>query len=194
MKWWITAIGGATVFAILAVWLTSLSAGKWTGITPLHLAVVNNDTGRVRTICQRDPVTMQSRAKSHVDQRINGASPLILACILDRPLVLEELVMCGANVNDRDAFGRTALMWAIDSDCHECLVILATSGADLEIETPTGETPLRAAAESGRLAAVELLLLHGANPKQVDLSRIPSSLSGARIRDAIADAVLKLAK
>lgn len=89
---------------------------------------------------------------------INGMTPLILAIEGDQPLILELLLENGANPNKKcNISGLTPLHWAVDyatdgmwqnnrdtpySEPIECIRILLSYGADMNIKDDQGKTVL----------------------------------------------------
>jgi ankyrin repeat protein len=72
-----------------------------------------------------------------------------------------------ADVDARDAAGRTALMTASMDNAIPIIQVLLQAGASVDLQAELGETALILAA-SGRGAAIELLLANGADPNTGD--------------------------
>jgi ankyrin repeat protein len=66
------------------------------------------------------------------------------------------LINRGANVNAKDGFGMTSLMWASYNGDVELVKLLLEKGADKNIEVK-GQTALSAAEEKGFTEIIELL-------------------------------------
>ena len=64
----------------------------------------------------------------------------------------------------KSSFGWTALHMAIEHEHHEIMEALITAGADVNIKTDEGDSPLHKAVMSGNKNFVTTLLEHGANP------------------------------
>eukprot|EP00055_Hartaetosiga_balthica_P012879 m.63951 g.63951 ORF g.63951 m.63951 type:complete len:1091 (+) comp8095_c0_seq1:189-3461(+) len=79
------------------------------------------------------------------------------------------LAQNGANLQFRDADGRTLLHWAAISTHHEILEILL-SGEGINVDSTDRElrTPLHNSVFVESLASTEVLLKHGANPNEQD--------------------------
>lgn len=74
-----------------------------------------------------------------------------------------SLLEAGANVNEREGSGNTALHLASQQGSESMTQFLLSRGADVNAMTMTGQTPLHLAAESGHCLIAELLLQHGAD-------------------------------
>ena len=71
----------------------------------------------------------------------------------------------GANINSRDNWGATPLIYAAGSGKAEVVKTLLENHAQIDAQTNNGETPLLAAIKGGHLEAVKALLSHGASLK-----------------------------
>ncbi len=92
---------------------------------------------------------------------------LISAAVNNHAKIVEYLINNGKNIDRHDRFGSmTALCMASQMHCVECVKLLCDMGADIEAESKYG-TPLFAAASSGDLKIVKILLKHGANVNYV---------------------------
>ncbi len=104
----------------------------------------------------RDPKLLNARGPE-------GSTPFMYAVLYSSPATLERLIRLGADPNQRNDAGATALMWAA-VDLAKTQVLLA-HGADVNACSDDARTPLMAAASHpGGAAVVKLLLAHGANP------------------------------
>jgi hypothetical protein len=75
-------------------------------------------------------------------------------------VALRDLIEQGRDVNARNEFGWTPLMWARGNTA--CISILLEAGADVNAVNQVGETALACEAQKGHVAAVILLLGAGA--------------------------------
>jgi uncharacterized protein len=64
--------------------------------------------------------------------------------------------------------GLTALLYAARDGCYDCVDAMIARGADVNIPTPEGVTPLMIALDNDNNDVAKLLLDHGANPKVWD--------------------------
>ena len=68
----------------------------------------------------------------------------------------------------RPSGGLTALLYAVRGGCYECVEALMASGADVNVPTPEGVTPLMIALDNDHNDVAKLLLDRGANPNLWD--------------------------
>ncbi len=136
--------------------LTAVQA--WAG-TDLFDAVRNNDLDALRAAVV---------AKADLEPRgSRGATPLMHAAAFGSPQGMEILVEAGADVNAKDGFGATGLIWAAGDAAKARMLV--EHGADVNARTTNGRTPLLvAAAHDGNAATVRLLLDKGADIHAAD--------------------------
>jgi hypothetical protein len=94
--------------------------------------------------------------------------PLVAAARKGDTAQARGLVARGADVNARDASGRSALLIAVAGDHADVAQLLVRAGADVNAPTPSGWTPLMDAASRGRIEAARELLDAGADPDARD--------------------------
>ena len=75
---------------------------------------------------------------------------------------IQSLLSEGANVNEKDWLGYTALHWAIYFGYIDVAKVLLSEGANPNIQSDTGRTPLQIATEMRYEKLVELLRMQGA--------------------------------
>ena len=92
----------------------------------------------------------------------NGATPLIMAVMRDRPELIEALLQAGAEVNRPGKRGSTPLHVAAGLGRKKCMDLLLKSGAALNAHGAFGRTPLMDAARMGQLEMMTELLDAGA--------------------------------
>jgi uncharacterized protein len=68
----------------------------------------------------------------------------------------------------RPVGGLTALLYAARGGCYDCVQALSGAGADVNVPTPEGVTPLMIALDNDHNDVAKLLLDHGANPNLWD--------------------------
>jgi len=89
------------------------------------------------------------------------AGDLVVAARDGDAATVRALLTRHGDPNERDAGGRTALMWAALNGHVATVRVLLDAGADANAVSPTGDTALMAAALKGRDAVVRILLQHG---------------------------------
>ncbi|HWK52777.1 MAG TPA: ankyrin repeat domain-containing protein, partial [Hyphomicrobiales bacterium] len=82
---------------------------------------------------------------------------------------LRTLIEQGADVDEAQPDGSTALHWAVQWNEPQAVEALLEAGADAEAMTPLGATPLYLAALSGNAAMIEKLLEAGADATETVL-------------------------
>ena len=100
-----------------------------------------------------------------------------VACVIANVTTTKMLIEAGATLDLLDPDGDTALMYAISwtvDDCHDdkyrCMELLLSNGADVNLSSPSGVTPLHSAMWGSKRRgapkprAVELLLRFKADP------------------------------
>ena len=107
-------------------------------------------------------------------------SPLMKAALNGHLLVVERLLLLGADVNLADKGGYQALHLAASNNHLAIVALLIANGAQLDMpERSQGFTPLIWAAKEGHSQMVDYLLMAGANPKLRDFQG-KSALDWAR--------------
>jgi ankyrin repeat protein len=82
---------------------------------------------------------------------------------------VRSLIAGGANVNQKNQYGKTPLLLAAKKGHLEIVNALLARGADVNQANGYGDTPLLLAAQNGRLAIVEALVTRGAKVNQATL-------------------------
>ena len=117
------------------------------GLTPLMLAVKAAPSDIVELLLRRDP---------QADAALGGP-PLVWAAAHQRPRLVEALLDGGADVNVRDAQGRTALMVAAWGGAADVVAILLQHHADLDARDAHGATALGMARRARQREVARLL-------------------------------------
>ncbi|MBI2743560.1 MAG: ankyrin repeat domain-containing protein [Chlamydiales bacterium] len=144
------------------------------GVTELHTACDKGDIERVRMLLSTDfgrsmvnaldaqglsplhYVVYGINRKSTCDQR--RASLKLVSLLLQR----------GALVDQRDGFKKTPLMHACEMGWVEAVELFTSFGADTNLSTGTGETPLILCVENGEDEIIPILIKHGVKVNEVD--------------------------
>jgi len=118
--------------------------------------------------------------------------PLIKAVSKGDTATVRVLLAKGADVQARDANGRTALMYAAENGDPTIVQALLTNGADVNARDWQGWTALIYAAENGDITTVQTLLAHKAhvNAKSEGSGWTALMSAAARGRLSVAQALL----
>ncbi len=188
----IAAIGLAT-FSAFAQGGAGSAAVQPDGMTPLHLAVQQDDLARVTALLAAGanpravnrynvpPLYLAAlNGNSAIIQRLldAGADPdsvayegqtmLMTAALSGRADAVRLLLTRGAAVNTVEPYRRqTAVMWAAAEGNTEAAAVLIEAGADLTATSAGGLTPLLFAVRNAHLDTAALLLTHGANVNDI---------------------------
>ncbi len=144
------------VFAVLMLALACTASAQLAG-TDLFQAIRSNDLVRLGTIA---PATVNTR-----DSR--GSTLLMYAAGYGSVEAVKLLLDKGADVNAKNQFDATALVWGANDPAKAKLLI--GQGADVNARTQAGRTPLMVAATcDGCVETVRLLLAKGADVNAKD--------------------------
>jgi len=95
--------------------------------------------------------------------RAKATVGLVHAAMQTDLATVQDCVLRGADVDDQDDCGDTALIWAACSGCIEIVRLLVEAGADTDARGDRGDTALIWAAKRGCIENVRLLLEAGAD-------------------------------
>jgi ankyrin repeat protein len=123
----------------------------------LYSAITSDNVARVKELLKADPSLIK-----------RGRPVLERAVILDRQECVVLLLNAGADANEPDAGGYTALHKAAFWNRPEIAKLLIEHRADVNACTIGGVTPLHEAAERGSVAVVRHLLAAGAKVSATD--------------------------
>ena len=100
----------------------------------------------------------------------------------------------GADINQKDKCGNTALMMASEYGCNEVVELLIQKGADVNAESNKGWTALMNASRNDDREIVELLIQNGAdaNQKNNEGQNAMMVATTDELKKAIIDAVKKI--
>ena len=88
---------------------------------------------------------------------------LLVACVDGDDVEARRLIEEGADVNWRDAYGWTPLIWAASKGLVDVVRLLLDKGADINHKNNYGRTALHQAAISGEDEVVRFLIERGAD-------------------------------
>ena len=112
-----------------------------------------------------------------------GLTPLMYAAAVGSSGAMKALIDKGADVNARNAFDSTALMWSV-TDIDKVRLLL-DHGADVNAVSKQGHTALLLAAMTdGSTPILRMLIAKGADVKAVDNLKMNGLLAAANANDA----------
>jgi ankyrin repeat protein len=168
---------------------TLLSAGSGTeganedGQTALMVAIKNGDLPIFQML-------IDAGAKVNVVEKVQDQTPLMWAAAATRNAaeMVKGLIAKGATVNARARFndwpsqitseprgqyhaygGLTPLLYAARGGCYACVEALVAAGADMNLPTPEGVSPIMIALDNGHNGVARLLMDRGGNPHVWDV-------------------------
>lgn len=95
------------------------------GKTPLFFSVQRNTSENVVVT----KYLIEKKANVNTKLKTNGATPLIKASYTGNIEAVKLLLLAGANINDKDNNGKTALKWAKEYKQNEIEKLLTKTGA-----------------------------------------------------------------
>jgi ankyrin repeat protein len=132
---------------------------------------------RANDLTKLDALTKDRASVNEKDGR--GITPLMIAAVTGSPAAMKMLVDRGADVNAKNAFDSTALMWSVTD--LEKVRLLVDHGADVNVASKQGNTALLLAAMSDRSASiVKLLIAKGADVKAVNGGKINALIAATQ--------------
>jgi len=90
-------------------------------------------------------------------------TPVMLAAHTGDASKVRELVADGADLDAQDAYGWTALRYAVRANHEDCAAALIELGAKVDLASASGRTPLMSAAGNGLSHMIRLLTKSGAD-------------------------------
>ncbi|MEU4079941.1 ankyrin repeat domain-containing protein [Streptomyces venezuelae] len=133
------------------------------GETALYRAAVGNEAGIVRVLLAAGADPGRGSGEDGADL------PLCGAAVGGHTEVVRALLAAGAEADQEEAFGFTALAWALRLGHADTARALLEYGADPDRRGPDGVLPLVAAARRGSTGCVRALLDHGADAREAAL-------------------------
>lgn len=173
------------------------------GLCLLTAGCISNplkDRQLTNALTQKKPDTkaFEEALQSGADPNLrtsNGATPLILAILIDKPEYVKTLLKHGADVNLAGRRGHTPLHVAASLEHTDCLDILLKAGAKVDTHGAFERTPLMEAARMGRLKTIEKLLQAGADINALDdMKRTPLMHAGEAHKNALEAAKFLVSK
>ncbi|XP_004644382.1 B-cell lymphoma 3 protein [Octodon degus] len=128
--------------------------------TPLHLAVITALPEMVQLLVSAgaSPMALDRHGQTAVHLACEHRS---LPCL---QTLLDSAAPGSVDLEARNYDGLTALHVAVNTKCHQAVLLLLERGADIDaVDIKSGRSPLIHAVENNSLSMVQLLLQHGAN-------------------------------
>jgi uncharacterized protein len=146
---------------------TALMLAIKTGELPIVQMLVNAGA-KVNTVEKehnQTPLMYAAAAKKNAGEMVKlllskGADVKLRSLSYDWPSHISE----EPRVQYHPFGGLTALLYAARDGCYDCVEALIAKGADVNVPTPEGVTPLMIALDNDNNDIARLLLDHGANP------------------------------
>jgi ankyrin repeat protein len=158
----------------------NVDAANEDGQTALMLAARNGDAAVVELL-------IRAGANVKAVESWRGQTALMWAAARNAPDVVKLLIAKGADINARaeendwpsqitsepraqyrPTGGLTALLYAARDGCKACVETLLDAGADINMPTPDGVTPMMLAIDNSNFDIAAYLLERGANPHTWD--------------------------
>lgn len=118
----------------------------------LHVAIMKDDLESVLFL-----LSIQVDVNSRVHD-VNQTPPLHLAASSKNEMLLRNLILAGARVNDKDATQKTALLIAAERGNLPAVSALLQNGADFDAVDNDGDNALHIAVREGHFSVVKELL------------------------------------
>jgi ankyrin repeat protein len=119
----------------------------------LLIATLHGDVDTIKSLLTATKVNIDVRGEY-------DRTPLIITCVNGRPDLALEFINQGADVNAKDAFGNSPLIWAARNGLADCSIIIQTlikNGADFSAKNNEGKDALTVAEEAGNLENVKII-------------------------------------
>ena len=150
---------------------TALMLGIKTGVLPVVelLIKAGASVNRIEEFRKQTPLMWAATAPGNAGEMVK----LLLAKGADiRPRALHtdwpNQITSEPRAQYRPVGGLTALLYAARDGCYDCVAALIGAGADVNLPTPEGVTPLMLALDNQHDDVAKLLLDRGANPNVWD--------------------------
>jgi hypothetical protein len=131
-------------------------------------AIKNNNKDECRRILETEQVDIHRKDSEIVEleneHQYIRSSPIIIASDIGNSNILNLLLLHGANINDTDEYGTTALMKASIYNHINIIKLLLSKGVDIhEININNGATAILYACLHSQKESIQLLLANGAS-------------------------------
>lgn len=167
--------------------------GVWTGLIFCAVALpAPPDPALFQAIRNNNLSLIQYQLRNGANVNSVGyrdTTPLMYAAAFGTVDAMSILIDAGADVNAKNAFAATALMWGA-ADLAK-VRLLVDKGSEINAKSKQGRTPLIiAASHNGTGAILKLLIAKGADPKTTDAAKNTALIAAAQANDANSIALL----
>ncbi len=151
--------GQLGILRILANAGADLNAPSFMHGEPIRAAAIKGDVNTVEFLLDQG---------ANIEADYHSSTPLLLAVENDHRKLAEILLRRGANINEFDMYGRSAIHLAADQGNLGMLSTLLKHGATVDARDADQKTPLHHAVEAQSISLVKFLISNGANPSAAD--------------------------
>lgn len=141
---------------------SDVNASDALGLKPVHYAIFTDHDYMLNVLA-----TSGADIKAPIKFSEEDFMPLLhMAVGIESPKSAKFLLEHGANVNDVDSEGESALHFAIEAEgalTESMINLLIEHGANVNLADNFGNTPLHSAVYLGNAEAIKVLLVHGAD-------------------------------
>lgn len=139
------------------------------GASPLHLSITHGKHGLKVLRCLLES---QDILVDIIDNE--ERTPLVLASTLNKIEMMKLLIFRGANASHQDQLGLTTLHYAAAEPKFDSniLILLLSSGMNVDIRSNLLNTPLHVAAMNNNVMAARVLVLYGAELDLVNQGKV----------------------
>ena len=149
------------------------------GHNALHCAAGEGNTAVMPLLVERGANLYQECEENGIYE--DHGTPFFVAVQNEQLGAMRKLVELGVDIDWQDSKGRTALACeAVKKKCTRAFTTLLKMGANTELRTHNGETPLHRAVRNNNYEAARLLLEHGAKVNARDRKRHTPLMYAAR--------------
>ena len=142
----------------------------------LFFALREGNIKRVEILMQSKNIGIDTKLDLEIDSSDNYNTPLATATLYGHIGLVKHLIERGADVNAKNFYDRTALMYAVEGRYQQIIALLLANGADINAQDKYGSTPLMWAIERGYTDIVNFLIQRGANLNLKDKSHDQTAL------------------
>ena len=130
------------------------------GVTPLHLAVLNNDASIVGLLMKRSEIDINKKMQE-------GITPFMIAAYKGYEGIVKDLINHGrCLLNQKDRYGWSPLMTATQNGHLKIVRELIKHETNIDEKMPNVATALYIAAQNGHREIADVLIAGGANVNQ----------------------------